>query len=406
MTEIITTLENLKDVQRLAESGANELLIALDGISSTAASKYSLDELKEIAKAVKAANAELANATDATKADVAGKGAGKNTQVKIAIRANLTLHEGMLPEAEKILAAISELDKEYVEATAETDSTVDSADGKSTGIISSIFFADPSIYMLAKKIDQENGIEPGSESGSESDQAGKTSMTSKLIYDPEMLMTSINDANWWLDRGIRGISISPILTLQETKEIAEATKKAVVTVHGRTLMSRSFRKLLSSYKEVSEEDPDFVNPPEAQIEAASQAIVAEETQAKAASASDAEAASTPAKKDWQAVGNKNLTLIEKSRSAKMPVYEDETGTLIYSDDVLDSFNFIDELLKASPFALLVEGSFADIEMQAEAVKAYSRILAGEDAKTIGAEYQEKFREEPFDSGYYEQKTVK
>ena len=402
MTEIITTLENLKDVQQLAESGANELLIALDGISSTAASKYSLDELKEIAKAVKAANAELANATDASKADLAGKGASKNTQVKIAIRANLTLHEGMLPEAEKILAAISELDKEYVEATAETDSTVDSADGKSTGIISSIFFADPSIYMLAKKIDQENGIEPGSES----DQAGKTSMTSKLIYDPEMLMTSINDANWWLDRGIRGISISPILTLQETKEIAEATKKAVVTVHGRTLMSRSFRKLLSSYKEVSEEDPDFVNPPEAQVEAASQAIAAEETQAKAASASDAEAASTPAKKDWQAVGNKNLTLIEKSRSAKMPVYEDETGTLIYSDDVLDSFNFIDELLKASPFALLVEGSFADIEMQAEAVKAYSRILAGEDAKTIGAEYQEKFREEPFDSGYYEQKTVK
>ena len=394
MTEIITTLENLKDVQRLAESGANELLIALDGISSTAASKYSLDELKEIAKAVKAANAELANATDAAKADVAGKGASKNTQVKIAIRANLTLHEGMLPEAEKILAAISELDQEYVEATAETDSTVDSADSKSTGIISSIFFADPSIYMLAKKIDQENGIEPGSES----DQAGKTSMTSKLIYDPEMLMTSINDANWWLDRGIRGISISPILTLQETKEIAEATKKAVVTVHGRTLMSRSFRKLLSSYKEVSEEDPDFVNPPEAQVEAANQAIAAEETQAKAAS--------TPAKKDWQAVGNKNLTLIEKSRSAKMPVYEDETGTLIYSDDVLDSFNFIDELLKASPFALLVEGSFADIEMQAEAVKAYSRILAGEDAKTIGAEYQEKFREEPFDSGYYEQKTVK
>ncbi len=398
MTEIITTLENLKDVQRLAESGANELLIALDGISSTAASKYSLDELKEIAKAVKAANAELANATDATKADVAGK----NTQVKIAIRANLTLHEGMLPEAEKILAAISELDKEYVEATAETDSTVDSADSKSTGIISSIFFADPSIYMLAKKIDKENGIEPGSES----DQAGKTSMTSKLIYDPEMLMTSINDANWWLDRGIRGISISPILTLQETKEIAEATKKAVVTVHGRTLMSRSFRKLLSSYKEVSEEDPDFVNPPEAQVEAASQAIAAEETQAKVASTSDTEAASTPAKKDWQAVGNKNLTLIEKSRSAKMPVYEDETGTLIYSDDVLDSFNFIDEVLKASPFALLVEGSFADIEMQAEAVKAYSRILAGEDAKTIGAEYQEKFREEPFDSGYYEQKTVK
>lgn len=402
MTEIITTLENLKDVQRLAESGANELLIALDGISSTAACKYSLDELKEIAKAVKAANAELANATDAAKADVASKGASKNTQVKIAIRANLTLHEGMLPEAEKILAAISELDKEYVEATAETDSTVDSADSKSTGIISSIFFADPSIYMLAKKIDKENGIEPGSES----DQAGKTSMTSKLIYDPEMLMTSINDANWWLDRGIRGISISPILTLQETKEIAEATKKAVVTVHGRTLMSRSFRKLLSSYKEVSEEDPDFVNPPEAQVEAANQAIAAEETQTKAASTSDTEAASTPAKKDWQAVGNKNLTLIEKSRSAKMPVYEDETGTLIYSDDVLDSFNFIDEVLKASPFALLVEGSFADIEMQAEAVKAYSRILAGEDAKTIGAEYQEKFREEPFDSGYYEQKTVK
>ena len=45
----------------------------------------------------------------------------------------------------------------------------------------------------------------------------------------------------------------------------------------------------------------------------------------------------------------------------MPVYEDETGTLIYSENVLDSFNFIEKILESNPMGLLVEGSYIPLE---------------------------------------------
>ena len=50
--------------------------------------------------------------------------------------------------------------------------------------VDAIFFADPAMYMLAKKY----------------------GVVEKMIYDPETLMTSINDANWWLSRKIEGIA--------------------------------------------------------------------------------------------------------------------------------------------------------------------------------------------------------
>ncbi len=294
MNELITTLEQKEDLGALLESSADLILISIEGMSSSAAQKLTLEEL-EVA---------------AAKIHESGK--------KIAVLANLTFHEGLLSTAENGMEKM-----------------------KSLGV-DAIFFADPALYYLAKKYD----------------------MVGTMIYDPETLLTSSNDANWWVQRGLQGITISPLLTLTETEEITEAAKKAVVTVYGRTLMSRSYRKLLSAYQAQYERKEDL---------------------AKA----------------------RNLNLIETSRpDAKMPVYEDETGTLIYSDDVLETFDFIENIVKCGPLGLLINGSYIPLKEQIAALSAYRRILDGEAPSTVGKEYREQFHTEPLDSGYYEQKTVK
>ena len=293
MKELMTTLEDLKDLQQLLDAGADMIVISPEGLSSTSAQKLTKEEMEQAASVI------------------------REHGRKVGVQANLTLHEGMLDEADAMMAFLASMD------------------------VDAVFFADPSLYMMAKKY----GI------------------VDRLIYDPETLMTSINDAAWWLARNVRGISISPLLTLQETEEIAAAGHKAVVTVHGRTLMSRSYRKLLSSYKENFHLEEELA-------------------------------------------GKKSLSIIETKREEDMPIYEDETGTLIYSDNVLDSFDFIGKVLESQPEGLLITGSYISIEAQAEAVRAYRMIIDGADPAAVGKEYREKFSSERLDSGYYEQKTVK
>jgi collagenase-like PrtC family protease len=301
MSELITTLESAGDAEQLLIAGADTILVALQDLSSTVADKLTMEQLDLVIEAAKAA--------------------GK----KIAVRANMTIHEGSLAVVEEKMKELAERD------------------------VDAIWTTDPSVFYLAKR----------------------KGMTDKIVYDPEMLMTSINDASWWLERGIKGICISPILTLQETEEIAGTVKKAVVTVHGRTLMSRSYRKLLTAYQQTNAENPDTSWAADSKLE-----------------------------------GRKTLALTEKTRDGRMPVFEDETGTLIYSDNVLDSFDFIEDVLKSNPMGLLIEGSFLNQEEQCAAVRAYKRILGGESAAEVGKEYRSAFAFEPLDSGYYEQKTVR
>ncbi len=307
MKELMTTLERYEDFSALLTSGVENIVVSLEGLSSTVSQKLNKEELEMLLRDVKSHNEKTAYDQNAKE------------KVSISIRANQTFHEGMLKEAEEWMQYLSER-KDDLEA---------------------ILFADPSLFYLAKKYQ----------------------MVEKMIYDPETLMTSINDANWWIQHGVKGIAISPLLTLQETEEIASKVEKAVVTVHGRTMMARSYRKLLTAYQETYDLDDKVVQ-------------------------------------------NKNLYLIEKTRDGQMPVYEDETGTLIYSENVLDSFDFIEKILESHPMGLLIEGCYLPLEEQLQAIKSYRRILNGEDPVLIGKEYREQFAAEPLDSGYYEQKTVK
>ena len=154
MKEIITTLEKRADFLQLLLSQADTILVALDGLSSTAAEKLSKEELCDVAAQIADYNAKAVKSEHFNKK-------------KLAIRANMTFHEGMLSTVEEMLASLKEIP------------------------VDGLYFSDPAIYYLAKKYD----------------------LVDRLVYDPETLMTSINDGQWWLDHGVQSICISPLLTL-------------------------------------------------------------------------------------------------------------------------------------------------------------------------------------------------
>jgi collagenase-like PrtC family protease len=293
MINLITTLERKEDLPALLASAADTILVSVRGLSSSCAQPLSPEERTEVSAKVKAA--------------------GK----RLAVLANITLHEDMVAPAEQLMADC--FAEEHV----------------------SVFFADPALFYMAKKYD----------------------MVSRMVYEPETLMTSSPDGEWWISRGVEGVCISPLLTLKETVSIASTVKKAIVTVHGRTLMSRSYRKLLTAYKDQNHLEQEVT-------------------------------------------GNRRLYIVEKQREGNMPIFEDETGTLIYSDDILDSFDFIDQIIESKPIAFLINGSYMDLNQQLASIEAYKKILDGTSASTVGKEYREQFSSEPLDSGYYEQKTVK
>ncbi len=203
----------------------------------------------------------------------------------------------------------------------------------------SVFFADPGLM----KIGEDRNI--------------------RFVYHPDTMMTNRFDAAWWLENGASAVSISPLLTAEETLDILRHTEGCLVTVHGRVILSVSRRRLLSAYKELAEAE-------------------------------------------FEAVQNRSLTLREEKRDGCMPVYEDTFGTIVYSDYVLDSFYEFRDFAEAGAEAFLIHSEYLEEEELIDAVKAYDRLRHGEEASLAEKEYREKHPETELSAGYYEQKTVR
>ena len=181
----------------------------------------------------------------------------------------------------------------------------------------------------------------------------------KLVYHPDTLLTNSNDMSWWLARGIRSAVVSPLLTREETVSIIKACPACTVQIHGHTLMAESRRPLLSSYA------------PEKNLP-----------------------------------GKRNLFLREEKRQERMPVYENEHGTLVYSDFELMSFREIRSFAEAGCTRFLINALFVPDDALADAVRAYRDILNGADALQAEKDCIEKYGYLPLGTGYYEEKTIK
>lgn len=190
--------------------------------------------------------------------------------------------------------------------------------------------------------------------------AKKYGFVDKLIYKPDTLMTSVNEILFWKERGVRA-AISPLVTLQETEQMI-ASEDALVTVHGHTLMSRSARPLFSAWQETFQIGEDMKH-------------------------------------------RHDLTIKEMKREGHMPVYEDENGAFIYSDEVLVSFQELKHMLGRDT-VIFVDGLFLERMALIDAVRGYRMVMNGADGKEIEKSYCEKYAGLAFGKGYYDAKTVK
>lgn len=203
--------------------------------------------------------------------------------------------------------------------------------------VAHVYFADPAVYRLAPE-----------------------ALRSRLIYRPETLITNAADAQWWADLGIAFVSLSPIVTFDETAAMISDFAKAEVTIHGHLLQSVSKRKLLSAYKAYAGVLYPFT----------------EDTQ---------------------------VTMMEAQRSVRFPIYEQAEGTLIYTDFVQESFADIVSFAKAGAARFFIESAFVPEAEILEALSIY-RALLHDEQTDIDAFYK-RHADTHYSRGYYGQKTI-
>ena len=201
-----------------------------------------------------------------------------------------------------------------------------------------IFYNDPSVYVLSKQLEMEN----------------------ILVYNPDTIVTNSFDANYHLSKGIYGIILSKEITKEEMISIALKCKGNVgVIVSGYLNMSYSKRKLIDSYFDFIDKQENILNA-------------------------------------------KDLYLIEQTRQGKMPVLEEEQGTMVFTDYVQESFDEVVELYTNNINMFIVDGIFLNVEMVIDTLKGYKALL---DNKEFNKEdYYLKYSELELSTGYMEKKT--
>lgn len=205
--------------------------------------------------------------------------------------------------------------------------------------VEGIFFNDLGLYGIAKNFDMHN----------------------KLIYDPDTIVTNHYDVNYHLNKGLYGVVLSKEITKEEMMMIAEkAIGKVGVIIHGYLNMSYSKRDLITNYFE-------FIN------------------------------------KSFDIKGKRDLYLIEENREGKMPIIEDEQGTMVFTDYIQESFDEVQELYASGVKMFIVDGIFLDSQVVIDAVEGYSELLSGS-IKDIKTDYLKKYEGLPFSTGYMEKAT--
>ena len=189
--------------------------------------------------------------------------------------------------------------------------------------------------------------------------AAQAGMKEKLIYRPETLLTSRADARWWQNRGIHGVSVSPLLTEQEVRDILPAAR-CELTMHGHLMMTVTRRPLLSAWAAYRHRDLDMKQ--------------------------------------------KKFLLREEKRQEHMPVFENDAGTMIFTDFIQESFGYVEEFAGADRF--YIDGTFLTADLLADTVTVYRQVMTGTAAETAAAGYMEKWGDMPFSTGYYGQKTIR
>lgn len=202
--------------------------------------------------------------------------------------------------------------------------------------VDGIYFGDIAVFMVARQLEMEH----------------------LLIYAPGMTIVNSFDVKEYLDLNIQAVELANEITLKEKIEIAKNNPNKVgVVISGYMLMSYSKRLALTNYfKEIN--------------------------------------------KPANLRNNFDLRLLESTRKGLMPIYEDDTGTYIYSEYILDSFEYIKQLLAADFKYFRIDGIFLDKSMIYDLYKTYLNQINNGSKKDFSKIIANKYVNHKFDNIFY------
>ena len=185
----------------------------------------------------------------------------------------------------------------------------------------------------------------------------------RIIFRPETLAVSSQDVQWWTEQGIGTVSVSPLLTEEETVRILKNCPECELTVHGHTILSVSGRPLLSLYGKHADLTGELRD-------------------------------------------RKDLYITEETRSGRMPVYETAYGTAVYSDYILDSLNCFVKFVRCGVQRCVFETAFLEDAYICDTIRLYDALRKGRNIGTDLAEYRMKYQDLAAEEGYYHDGTVR
>ena len=237
----------------------------------------------------------------------------KKNNKEIYIVLNMIVHNENIPKIEEFLKTIKDLN------------------------VDGIIFGDMAVYQLAKNIGLED----------------------LLIYNPETLNTNFYDPIFWSKQGIKGLTISKEITLDDIKQISKDKVLEISLVgHGYLNMFHSKRPLIENFFKYTNKEYD------------------------------------------EYIENRNLKVVEEIRNESYPIFQDNQGTHIFRDKSLESFKEV-KTLSDYLDVFIIDGIFKDNDYLNKTVKHYHDLLSN-----IGdAEDISKLYEGDHDSGFLYKKTV-
>lgn len=189
--------------------------------------------------------------------------------------------------------------------------------------ISGIYFSDLGVYQLAKE----------------------KKLINKLVYNPDTLVTNYEIANFMNSKHIKRIVISKEMTLEDILMFGEKSNiTCEILIHGYYPMFYSRRKLVSNYFKYIERDYQ------------------------------------------EYIDSHNIFMMEELRDELMPIYEDITGTHIFSAKKLCALEYLDKFYDNNILHLRINGLFMSEDELINIVKIYHK------AKSDFQESQENYNE--------------
>lgn len=193
-------------------------------------------------------------------------------------------------------------------------------------------------------------------------EGARLQMSSCFVYQPDTLIANQKDVAFYLSQGCVAVSLSREITLAEIQQIASNVDGCEVLVHGRFSIMHSRRPLLSSYF-------SFIGKKE------------------------------------RVKDRRDLQLQESTRTQRMPIIEDESGTHVFSEYTLESFAQIQKMQDAGVTRFRIDSIFHDDAWTIAALQDYHAVLQG---KVAAEEIVEKWKEqkdENYSEGFYYTKTT-